>query len=114
MVAAGPPGRVEPREAGLRWRVVFPDVEHIAASSYLRELAASDCSPATIRSYAYALLRWFRSIPRTVRGMGARGTHRRARARGAPAGGPEPATAPPSRRLTGVLGQPAHRQADTG
>jgi hypothetical protein len=40
--------------------VVFPDVEHVAASSYLRELVASDYSPATIRSYAYALLRWFR------------------------------------------------------
>lgn len=29
---------------------------------YLRELAASDCSPATIRTYAYALLRWFRFL----------------------------------------------------
>jgi hypothetical protein len=37
-------------------RVIFPDVEHVAASSHLRELAASDCSPATIRSDAYALL----------------------------------------------------------
>jgi site-specific recombinase XerD len=42
--------------------VVFPDVEHTAAASYLRELAASDCSPATIRTYAYALLRWFRFL----------------------------------------------------
>jgi hypothetical protein len=47
---------VEQRESGLRWRVLFPDLEHPAASSYLRELAASDCSPATIRSYAYARL----------------------------------------------------------
>jgi integrase/recombinase XerC len=62
MVAAGPPGRVEPQEAGLRWRVIYPDVEHAATSSYLRELAASDCSPATVRSYAYALLRWFRFL----------------------------------------------------
>jgi hypothetical protein len=62
MDAAAPPGRVESREEGLRWRVIFPDVEHIAASSYLRELAASDCGPATIRSYAYALLRWFRFL----------------------------------------------------
>jgi Phage integrase, N-terminal SAM-like domain len=37
-------------------------VEHVAASSYLRELAASDCSPATIRSYAFALLRWLRFL----------------------------------------------------
>ena len=62
MVAAGPPGRVEPREMSPCWRVVFPDVEHAAAASYLRELAASDCSPATIRTYAYALLRWFRFL----------------------------------------------------
>ena len=55
-------GHVKQQDAGLRWRVVFPDVEHVAASSYLRELAASDCSPATIRSYAYALLRWFRFL----------------------------------------------------
>ena len=51
---------MEQRDSGLPWRVVFPDLEHQAASSYLRELAASDCSPATIRSYAYALLRWLR------------------------------------------------------
>src|SRR3954447_27050616 len=55
-------GRVQQHDAGLGWRVVFPDVEHVAASSYLRELAASDCSRATIRSYAYALLRWFRFL----------------------------------------------------
>lgn len=48
--------------AGLRWRVVFPDVEHLAAASFLRELTASDCSPATMRAYAYALLRWFRFL----------------------------------------------------
>src|SRR3954447_23399596 len=55
-------GRVQQHDAGLGWRVVFPDVEHGAASSYLRQLAASDCSPATIRGYAYALLRWFRFL----------------------------------------------------
>ena len=48
-------GRVEERPTGLSWRVIHPHVEHAAASSYLRELAASDCSPATLRSYAYAL-----------------------------------------------------------
>jgi site-specific recombinase XerD len=62
MVATAPPGRVESRASGPCWRVVFPDVEHVGASSYRRELAASDCSPATIRSYAYALLRWFRFL----------------------------------------------------
>jgi hypothetical protein len=62
MGAAGGVGRVEHWDVGLRWRVVFPDVEHAGASSYLRELAASDCSPATIRSHAYALLRWFRFL----------------------------------------------------
>jgi site-specific recombinase XerD len=61
-VAAGQLGRVQQRGSGLAWRVIFPDCEHEAASSYLRELAASDCSPATLRSYAYALLRWFRFL----------------------------------------------------
>jgi hypothetical protein len=42
--------------------VIFPDVENEAATSYLRDLAASDCSPSTLRSYAYALLRWFRFL----------------------------------------------------
>lgn len=55
-------GRVEARADGRGWRVVFPDAEHAAATSWLRELAASDCSPATGRSYAYALLRWFRFL----------------------------------------------------
>jgi hypothetical protein len=55
-------GCVKYSPTGLAWRVVFPDVEHVAASSYLRELAASDCSPSTPRSYAYDLLRWFRFL----------------------------------------------------
>ena len=55
-------GRVESSATGLAWRVVFPDSEHAAASSYLRELAASDCSTATLRSYAFDLLRWFRFL----------------------------------------------------
>jgi integrase/recombinase XerC len=61
-VTAGRIGRVDQHDVGLRWRVVFPDLEHEAASSFLRELAASDCSPATVRSYAFALLRWFRFV----------------------------------------------------
>jgi hypothetical protein len=55
-------GRVEENGGAPRWRVVFPDTEYGAASSFLRELAASDCSAATVRSYAYALLRWFRFL----------------------------------------------------
>ncbi len=55
-------GRVELGVAGLPWRVIFPDVEHVGASSYLRELAASDCSPFTVKRYAFDLLRWFRFL----------------------------------------------------
>ena len=47
---------------GLPYRLVFPDSEHEAAASFLRDLAASDCSSATLRSYAYDLLRWFRFL----------------------------------------------------
>jgi hypothetical protein len=50
-------GRVVQFEQGLRWRVVFPGSEHLAASGFLRDVAASDCSVATLRSYAYDLLR---------------------------------------------------------
>jgi hypothetical protein len=39
----GEPGQVVKFESGLRWRVMFPKHEHAAASSYLRDLAASDC-----------------------------------------------------------------------
>jgi len=53
---------VEAFSVGLPWRVVMPDGEHAAASSFLRELAASDCSPSTLRSYAFDLLRWFRFL----------------------------------------------------
>ncbi len=55
-------GRVESSPTGLAWRVIFPDSEHAAAAAYLRELAASDCSTATLRSYAFDLLRWFRFL----------------------------------------------------
>lgn len=55
-------GRVVEFQTGLRWRVLFPEQEHPAASGYLRELAASDCSPGTLRSYAFDLLRWFRFL----------------------------------------------------
>lgn len=53
-------GWVQELESGLRWRVFFPDKEHAAATSYLRELSASDCADSTLRTYSYDLLRWFR------------------------------------------------------
>ncbi|HEX5534394.1 MAG TPA: tyrosine-type recombinase/integrase [Actinomycetales bacterium] len=49
-------------DTGLPFRVVFPDTEHEATSLFLRDLAASDCRPTTLRSYAYDLLRWFRFL----------------------------------------------------
>lgn len=55
-------GGVVKSQDGLPYRLVFPDSEHEAASSFLRDLAASDCSAATLRSYAYDLLRWFRFL----------------------------------------------------
>ncbi|MDI2020082.1 tyrosine-type recombinase/integrase (plasmid) [Arthrobacter sp. FW305-123] len=55
-------GRVVESKQGLPCRVVFPETEHPAATSFLRDLSASDCSPATLRSYAYDLLRWFRFL----------------------------------------------------
>jgi hypothetical protein len=50
-------GRVAEFEQGLRWRVLFPEQEHLAASGFLRDLAASDCSLGTLRSYDFGLLR---------------------------------------------------------
>jgi hypothetical protein len=55
-------GRIVKSQDGLPYRLVFPFSEHEAASSFLRDLAASDCSPPTLRSYAYDLLRWFRFL----------------------------------------------------
>lgn len=57
-----PRGRVQAGDSGLAFRVMFPHQEHMPTSSYLRELAASDCSPATLRSYSYAILRWLRFL----------------------------------------------------
>lgn len=36
------------------------DDEIEAATAYLRDLALNDCSPLTVRSYGYGVLRWFR------------------------------------------------------
>lgn len=38
------------------------DDEIEAATTYLRDLALNDCSPLTVRSYGYGLLRWFRLL----------------------------------------------------
>lgn len=55
-------GRVVKANTGLPYRLIFPEAEHVVVSSFLRDLAASDCSPATLRSYAYDMLRWFRFL----------------------------------------------------
>jgi site-specific recombinase XerD len=55
-------GKVVESASGLPYRLVFPDTEHEVVSSFLSDLAASDCSPATLGSYAYDLLRWFQFL----------------------------------------------------
>ncbi|MGJ3190754.1 site-specific integrase [Paenarthrobacter sp. FR1] len=55
-------GKVVRSENGPAYRLIFPGTEHEVVTSFLRDLAASDCSPATLRSYAYDLLRWFRFL----------------------------------------------------
>ncbi len=43
------------------WLVLFPDrVVHDGAAAWFRDLAASDLSSGSFRSYGYDLLRWFR------------------------------------------------------
>ncbi|MEW2508431.1 site-specific integrase [Amycolatopsis sp. NPDC047767] len=44
------------------WQVVFPAAVHEPSEGWLRDLAACDVSPTTLRSYAYDLLRWFRFL----------------------------------------------------
>jgi site-specific recombinase XerD len=46
------------------WVVTFPGagVVHEPTRAWLRDLAACDCSPSTLRSYAYGLLRWLRFL----------------------------------------------------
>lgn len=57
-------GRVEGVTDGLvPYRVVGADgVELAAVTEFLRDLSASDCSPSTLRSYAYELLGWLRFL----------------------------------------------------
>jgi hypothetical protein len=57
-------GRVQPGpDRSLPWRVVDEhDGEVLEVSDYLRHLSASDFSPASVKSYAGALLRWLRFL----------------------------------------------------
>lgn len=55
-------GKVVASTGDLPYRLIFPNAEHVAVSSFLRDRDASDCSPATLRSYAYDLLRWLRFL----------------------------------------------------
>jgi integrase family protein with SAM-like domain len=57
-------GRVEEVRDGLvPYRLVDASgTEMPAVSEFLRDLMASDCSPATVRSYAYELLGWVRFL----------------------------------------------------
>jgi integrase len=57
-------GRVEEVTGGVvPYRLVdAAGVEVVAVSEFLLDLLASDCSPATLRSYAYELLGWLRFL----------------------------------------------------
>ena len=58
-------GRVEGVTDGLvPYRVVdaSDSVELAAVTEFLRDPSASDCSPSTLRSYAYELLGWLRFL----------------------------------------------------
>jgi integrase len=57
-------GRVVPgRDATLPWRVLDQGgVEIVEVSEYLRDAVAKDFSPASVESYARALLRWLRFL----------------------------------------------------
>ena len=57
-------GRVEEVPGGLvPYRLVDASgTEMAAVSEFLRNLTASDCSPGTVRSYAFELLGWIRFL----------------------------------------------------
>ena len=59
-------GRVEEVPGGLvPYRLVDASgTEMAAVSEFLRNLTASDCSPGTVRSYAFELLGWIRFLRR--------------------------------------------------
>jgi site-specific recombinase XerD len=58
---------VAPTPAGqVPYALIGPDSEPVAAvQDYLAELLAADCSPLTLRSYAFDLLDWFRFLAAT-------------------------------------------------
>ena len=57
-------GRVEEAPGGVvPYRIVGASgAELTAVTEFLRNLSASDCSPATLRSYAYEILGWLRFL----------------------------------------------------
>ena len=65
-------GRVEEVRGGLvPYRIVDASGAEVpTVSEFLRDLTASDCSPATVRSYAFELLGWLRFLRRGGRLVG--------------------------------------------
>jgi site-specific recombinase XerD len=57
-----PLGCVAPVNNRAGWEVRFPVDAHPAAGLWLRDLAVCDVSTASVRSYAYDLLRWLRFL----------------------------------------------------
>ncbi|MGL3199384.1 MULTISPECIES: tyrosine-type recombinase/integrase [Curtobacterium] len=55
-------GRVVEVPTAPRYRLIFPEAEQPTVTLYLRDLAASQNTAGTIRSYAYDLLKWFRFL----------------------------------------------------
>ena len=55
-------GAVVAQDRSPRWLMVFPDRLHEGVALWLQDLAACDCSPLTLRSYGYDLLRWLRFL----------------------------------------------------
>ena len=55
---------VSTEDPDLAWRVVdLPEESDVGIlDDFLRELSANDCSPQTLRSYAFDLLRWWRFL----------------------------------------------------
>jgi integrase/recombinase XerD len=55
---------VEMASTALPWRVTsLPDAgDKATIDGFLEELVARDCSPLTVRSYAFAILRWWRFL----------------------------------------------------
>ncbi|WP_051423507.1 tyrosine-type recombinase/integrase [Arthrobacter sp. MA-N2] len=55
---------VQTTDLSLAWRVVgLPEEVDVAViDDFLRDLSANDCSPQTLRSYAFDVLRWWRFL----------------------------------------------------